>query len=95
MGAASDLITAPVYAVLVGSFTGVISAFSFVYLSPYLEKKISLHDTCGIHNLHAIPSWIGCIVSAIAAAIIDTDLLKKLPEAALGDYLITRSTYTS
>ena len=76
MGAACDLITAPVYAVLVGSLTGVVSAFSFIYLTPYLEKKINLHDTCGIHNLHGIPSWIGCIVSAIAAELLSVNMLK-------------------
>jgi hypothetical protein len=48
-----------------------------------------LHDTCGVHNLHAIPSWIGCFVSAIAASKIDTNLLKRLPEVALGNYTIT------
>jgi ammonium transporter Rh len=68
MGAACALITAPVYAVLVGSLIGVVSAFGFTHLTPFLEKKIGLHDTCGVHNLHAIPSWVGCIVSAIAAS---------------------------
>lgn len=81
MGAACSLITAPVYALLVGSIIGVISSFGFTHLSPFLEKKINLHDTCGVNNLHAIPSWIGCIVSAIAASVFNKELMKNLPEA--------------
>lgn len=34
---------------------------------PLLEK-IKIQDTCGIHNLHAMPGVIGGIVGAITAA---------------------------
>jgi len=36
LGASCDLITAPVYALLVGSIVGVISAFGFSHVNPYL-----------------------------------------------------------
>lgn len=39
----------------------------FVF-QPFLEKKLKIQDTCGIHNLHAMPGVIGGIVGAISAA---------------------------
>jgi hypothetical protein len=39
----------------------------FNYAQPWLEAKIGLHDTCGIHNLHAMPSVIGALASVILA----------------------------
>lgn len=35
---------------------------------PFLEKYLKIQDTCGIHNLHAMPGVIGGIVGAITAA---------------------------
>jgi ammonium transporter Rh len=40
----------------------------YVYLSPYLARKIGLDDTCGVHNLHGIPGIIGGLGGAISAA---------------------------
>jgi len=45
---------------------GTISALGFHYLSPYLLKKINLHDTCGVHNLHGIPGIIGGLAVAFS-----------------------------
>lgn len=33
-----------------------------------MEKKLKIQDTCGVHNLHAMPGVIGGIVGAISAA---------------------------
>lgn len=35
---------------------------------PFLEKRLKLQDTCGIHNLHAIPGMFGGFIGAIVAA---------------------------
>ncbi len=45
-----------------------ISCFGYIYLSKYLNKKIGLMDTCGVHNLHGIPGLLGGILSSIAIA---------------------------
>lgn len=37
-------------------------------LQPFMERKLKIQDTCGIHNLHAMPGVIGGIVGAITAA---------------------------
>lgn len=33
-----------------------------------MEKYLKIQDTCGVHNLHAMPGVIGGIVGAITAA---------------------------
>ena len=68
VGAACDIIVQPFGAMLAGFVTGTISSFGFAYLSKYLQKKISLHDTCGVLNLHGMPGLIGGFVSAIVAS---------------------------
>ena len=53
-------------AMIVGSVAGLISTLGFKFLSNLL-KKIRVHDTCGIHNLHGMPgilSGLGAIVVA-------------------------------
>lgn len=61
------MITAPVYAILVGMLGGFLSAIGFLKIGPYLKEKMNLSDTCGVHSLHGMPSVLGCIISAICA----------------------------
>ena len=68
IGAASGLINHPGGSLAIGCLGGLISTLGYHYLTPYLEKKINLYDTCGVHNLHAMPGLLGGIVSAIVAA---------------------------
>ena len=49
------------WALILGTIAGLVSAYGFEILTPWLEKKIRLQDTAGIHNLHGIPSVIGGI----------------------------------
>lgn len=42
-----------------------------------MEKYLKIHDTCGIHNLHAMPGVIGGIVGAITAAAASEDVYGK------------------
>jgi len=55
-------------AIMIGIAAGLVSCFGFNYIQPWLEEKIDLHDTCGIHNLHAMPSVVGAISSVIISA---------------------------
>jgi len=68
IGSACDIIVMPFGAMLAGFVTGIISSLGFAYLSKFLQRKISLHDTCGVLNLHGMPGLIGGIVSAIVAS---------------------------
>jgi hypothetical protein len=65
VGACADMYMEPAGAMLIGSFTAVVSVLGYVYLSPWLASKAGLFDTCGVHNLHGMPGVISAICSAI------------------------------
>ncbi|RNA27200.1 Rh type B glyco [Brachionus plicatilis] len=73
VGAVADVITRPVGSVIIGSFSGIVSTLGFQYLSPLL-KKINIHDTCGVHNLHGVPGIISGIASGIVAAVANREM---------------------
>jgi ammonium transporter Rh len=68
VGAASGLTYYPVIGLAIGLVAGAVSTLGFHYLTPLLEHKIKLHDTCGVHNLHGIPGVLGGIFGAIIVA---------------------------
>jgi len=53
------------WASAVGSIGGIISALGYQFLQPFLERKIGLHDSCGVHNLHGMPGILGSVVAII------------------------------
>jgi len=69
VGSSSDLVIQPWGALCIGIAAGWLSVFGYVYMSPHLEKKYGLHDTCGVHNLHGMPGILGAIGGAISAAL--------------------------
>jgi len=69
VGALADLHLNPGCALLVGAFCGFLSTWGYNFAQPYLVEKFKLHDTCGINNLHGMPSIAGAIVSIFVAGI--------------------------
>lgn len=55
IGSAANLMVGPGGALGVGIVAGLISTLGYAYLTPVLEAKIGLRDTCGVHNLHGMP----------------------------------------
>jgi len=55
-------------AMLVGGAAGALSTWGFMKLSPWLYCTIGLHDSCGIHNLHGMPSLLGAALSVALPA---------------------------
>lgn len=80
IGASSDLIFQPSYALLIGILSGALSSVSYMKLAPFLKEKLRLSDTCGVLNLHLTPGLFGIICSAIAAQTADLDKLRKTIE---------------
>lgn len=52
---------------LIGFAGGVISAVGYAKIQPFLEG-LGLHDSCGINNLHGMPSLLGGAASIILVA---------------------------
>jgi len=69
MGTCANFLIGPGAAALIGSIAGIISVIGYVHISPMLEEKINLTDTCGVNNLHGIPSVIGATAGIIATAL--------------------------
>lgn len=55
-------------AVCIGGTAGLVSCLGFNFIMPFLENTLGIHDTCGVHNLHGLPSIIGAAASIILAA---------------------------
>lgn len=68
VGSSADLVIQPWGAALIGMIAALLSVAGYVYLQPFLEEKIGLHDTCGVHNLHGLPGVLGGIGGAVSAA---------------------------
>ena len=69
VGSSSDLVIEPWGALLIGCCAGALSVAGYVYASPYLERRLRIHDTCGVHNLHGMPGILGAIAGMISAAL--------------------------
>jgi ammonium transporter Rh len=67
VAASSNLIFNGGYAMLVGCLAGIASSLGYLRLDKFMESKVKIHDTCGVHFLHGIPGWVGGIVSAVCA----------------------------
>jgi ammonium transporter Rh len=67
IGTSADHIVNPHGALIVGFVAGVLSVVGYVFITPFLEDKIGLHDTCGVHNLHGMPGVLGGVAGAIGA----------------------------
>jgi ammonium transporter Rh len=67
IGATANCYVQPFAAIMIGLAAGFTSIVGYNILMPRLEN-LGLHDTCGIHNLHGLPSIVGAIASVIIAA---------------------------
>lgn len=67
IGAIADMNLGPAAAMGVGVAAGLVSCYGYVAVQPWLEKKYGLTDTCGINNLHGMPSILGALFSVLGA----------------------------
>lgn len=63
VGTTADIIEYPWVSMLIGAIAGIVSCLGFIYLTPKLQEKIGLYDTCGVHNLHGMPGILAYIFS--------------------------------
>lgn len=73
------------------------SRFFHFFFQPLIQKRLRIHDTCGVHNLHGMPGVLGGIFGALMAGLAteasyDYSLyeVRKFPllnEGLIGDWL--------
>lgn len=65
MGTSCNLALSPAAAITVGLVVGAASTIGYCYVTPRLEKRFRLSDTCGVLNLHGMPGVVGGLAGAI------------------------------
>jgi len=65
IGATANLNLGPFGAVFIGCMAGLLSTVGFCKVQEVLLHKLGLHDSCGIHNLHGMPSVLGGLISVV------------------------------
>nr|XP_033781397.1 ammonium transporter Rh type B [Geotrypetes seraphini] len=74
VGTSAEMMLTPFGAMIAGFLAGVISTLGFKFLTPRLDSKLKIQDTCGVHNLHGMPGVLGAIIGAIVAALATADI---------------------
>ncbi|XP_058670538.1 ammonium transporter Rh type B-like [Ammospiza caudacuta] len=66
IGVLAEMPVPPAAALALGSLSAVLCVLGFRFLTPLLARKLTLHDQCGIHNLHGLPGILGAAASVVA-----------------------------
>ncbi|CAL7939452.1 unnamed protein product [Xylocopa violacea] len=69
VGTAAGMMCEPIGALVVGSLAGLLSVLGYKYLTPLIQKRLRIHDTCGVHNLHGMPGVLAGIFGALMAGL--------------------------
>lgn len=77
-------IISPAGAFAVGLGAGVLCVIGYVFVQPFLQKKLKIVDTCGVHNLHGMPGILGGLTAII--------LVPSIAGAQVAGILITVAT---
>lgn len=71
IGAVANMNIKPWGALLIGVVAGLLSEAGCRKVQDFLEAKLGLHDTCGIHNLHGMPSIFGALCSVFLPLMVE------------------------
>ncbi|CAB3988161.1 ammonium transporter Rh type B-like [Paramuricea clavata] len=73
VGTLANMIIEPWGAILIGFLAAILSVAGYKYITPFLDEKLHIHDTCGVNNLHGMPAILAGIAGAVAAKLADAD----------------------
>ncbi|CAD6186788.1 unnamed protein product [Caenorhabditis auriculariae] len=77
IGCAANVILLPFHAVSVGVIASIFSVFGHAWLSPKMERRFHIFDTCGVHNLHGLPGILSGIIGIFFAWFYDAESYGK------------------
>ena len=70
IGTSANLaVMSPAEALAIGIAAGILSVVGYIKIQPALQRRLKLHDTCGVNNLHGMPGILAGVVSAIVTAL--------------------------
>lgn len=56
-------VVAPAIAFGIGVLAGILCVVGYVFIQPFMESKLKIVDTCGVHNLHGMPGLMGGLIA--------------------------------
>ena len=65
IGASARLDLSPFGALFLGLLAGTVSVYGYASVGPMLQNTFGIYDTCGVGNLHGLPSVLGGLASAV------------------------------
>jgi ammonium transporter Rh len=68
IGTVAHMMVKPYGAMLVGVVCAMIAVFGYTYIQPCLTKRMKVHDTRGVNNVHGLPGIVAAIVGIIVTA---------------------------
>jgi ammonium transporter Rh len=74
------------WASVIGAAGGALSTFGYNYVQAFLQDKIGLHDSCGVHNLHGMPALFSGLISIIFVESSRSDSQGLNDEGSAGGY---------
>uniref|UniRef100_A0A8D0GGX6 Rh family B glycoprotein n=1 Tax=Sphenodon punctatus TaxID=8508 RepID=A0A8D0GGX6_SPHPU len=77
VGTSAEMMLTPFGAMIAGFLAGTISTLGFKFITPILDSKLKIQDTCGVHNLHGLPGVLGALLGALVAGLATQDPLPK------------------
>ncbi|XP_069846278.1 ammonium transporter Rh type B isoform X1 [Dipodomys merriami] len=69
VGTSGEMMLTPFGALTAGFLAGTISTLGYKFLTPILESKFKVEDTCGVHNLHGMPGVLGAFLGVLVAGL--------------------------
>lgn len=74
VGTSAEMMLTPFGSMIAGALAGIISTFGFKFLTPILDSKLKIQDTCGVHNLHGMPGVLAALIGALVASLATADI---------------------
>uniref|UniRef100_A0AC34R4U2 Ammonium transporter AmtB-like domain-containing protein n=1 Tax=Panagrolaimus sp. JU765 TaxID=591449 RepID=A0AC34R4U2_9BILA len=71
IGTTANVVLSPFHALALGTIAGILSVVGFQYITPMLDKKFKIQDTCGVNNLHGMPGILAALASVVFLMIYD------------------------
>ena len=73
VGTSADLVMQPHVACAAGCVAGLVASLWYSILIRAVHRRLGVHDTCGVHNLHGMPGLLGGLVAVVATLLASED----------------------
>ncbi|KAH7730067.1 CBN-RHR-1 protein [Aphelenchoides avenae] len=65
IGTTANVVLNPSHALIVGTVAGALSVVGYEYITPFMDRRLKIQDTCGVHNLHGMPGVLAGLIGVL------------------------------